>query len=707
MNHIFTKLILLLGIFLLAFSPSAAANPTVSISQGASKINLIKDDPSVDFSIRIVFESGTNNNNDLYNIRLEQAIQGDESGVALTPVGSDSWSSTTSREWEARARLQGAEAGNYRLISTVTLVLANGEEIIQRATTELIISVIDEEEPPTPIELGSLVSNPSVISMSQPTSAVFSIRVYGDVDQIGSAESIRLEEVDADGSLIEDLGILTDDGMLNSDLEGDGTYQRLVDISSSPEGNIYFRVSFYPDDDDETISSELHKVKVTRFPVGFEESDMDSLVDHEEGYEVFTNELLVDFMEGVAPERIEEIVSDEGGRIVGSVLELNIIQIKLSGQTSLESVQSAREELETYPEVNYAELNGLPMEMESFTPNDPDFPGQLNMKVIRAEDAWAVVPIIGDTKSIRVAVLDSGVDESHPDFQRGGRSRVYCPQDSDCVDTDGHGTHVAGIIAATGNNRRGVAGVSWFTQIVSIKVLHESGARGSLSQGVESISNAVNLGVPIMNMSFGSDYHSPAMENAVKRASSNGILVVAAAGNDNKFIFGSGNNNYYPCAYADVLCVGNSTNTDARYLGVGGFGGSNYGPPVDIAAPGVEVLSTIPGGGYTRYTGTSLSAPLVAGAAALLLSTVKSKWDIDEIESYLIRTGKSLDPRWQIGRTRLDLYETVFDPQQQLPSESSSGGGGSIDYTLLLLASVMLLITFLRRKVYLKGTRVA
>ena len=703
MNHIFTKLILSLGIFLLAFSLPAAANPTVSISQGASKINLIKDDPSVDFSIRVVFESGTNNNNDLYNIRLEQAIRGDESGVVLNLIGPNSWSATTSTEWRARARLQGAEVGNYRLISTVTLVLANGEEIIQRATTELIISVIDEEEPPTLIELGSLVSNPSVISMSQPTSAVFSIRVYGDVDQIGSAESIRLEEVNADGSLIEDLGILTDDGMLNSDLGGDGTYQRLVDISSSPEGNIYFRVSFYPDDDDEEIiSSELHKVKVTRFPVGFEESDMDSLVDNEEGYEVFTNELLVDFLEGVAPERIEEIVSDEGGRIVGSVLELNIIQIKLSGQTSLESVQSVREELETYPEVNYAELNGLPMEMDSFTPNDPDFPGQLNMKVIRAEDAWAVVPIIGDTKSIRVAVLDSGVDESHPDFQRGSRSRVYCPQDSDCVDTDGHGTHVAGIIAATGNNRRGVAGVSWFTQIVSIKVLPESGTRGSLSQVVEGISNAVNLGVPIMNMSLGSDYYSPAMENAVNRASSNGILVVAAAGNDNKFIFGSGNNNFYPCAFRDVLCVGNSTNTDARYLGVGGFGGSNYGPPVDIAAPGVEVLSTVPGGRYERYTGTSLSAPLVAGAAALLLSTVKSKWDINEIESYLIRAGKPLDPRWQIGRSRLDLYETVFDPQQQLPSESSSGGGGSIDYTLLLLASLMLLIAFLQRKVYVK-----
>jgi subtilisin family serine protease len=253
--------------------------------------------------------------------------------------------------------------------------------------------------------------------------------------------------------------------------------------------------------------------------------------------------------------------------------------------------------------------------------------GRIGADVVWGGSAGAVSVAPGRPAGagILVAVIDTGIDKTHPDLQAnlvGGRNYVracaFCaPVAANWNDDNGHGSHVAGTIGAL-DNGSGVIGVAPDLNLYAIKVLNSQG-NGSLSDVVAGIDHAVAVGARVINLSLGSGANDPALKAAVDRAAAAGILVVASAGNS-----GAGADTVgYPAKYESAFAVAATcgptvtsycTTLDAR----ASF--SSTGPSVDIAAPGDAVYSTYRSGGYATLSGTSMAAPHVAGAAALILS---------------------------------------------------------------------------------------
>ena len=255
---------------------------------------------------------------------------------------------------------------------------------------------------------------------------------------------------------------------------------------------------------------------------------------------------------------------------------------------------------------------------------------------IDAPQAWDLS--VG-RRDVLVGVIDSGLDREHPDLQANvwlnpgevagngldddGNGFVddvhgwdFFSNDADPADEDVHGTHCAGTIGAVGNNGTGVAGVCWQVSLVGIRFLGPGG--GTTSDAIESVHYATRLGVDLTSNSWGGGGYSLLLEQAIETAGADGILFVAAAGND-------GLNNdlmaHYPSNYptANIVAVASSTAYDQR----SSF--SSYGiQSVDLAAPGSGVFSTIPGAAYASLSGTSMATPHVAGALALAKSIAPS-----------------------------------------------------------------------------------
>jgi len=239
----------------------------------------------------------------------------------------------------------------------------------------------------------------------------------------------------------------------------------------------------------------------------------------------------------------------------------------------------------------------------------PQPPQQLPWGVDRIDAEWAWSTTRG--AGIKVAVIDTGIDQDHPDLVgniAGGvnfvrKGRVVDPNAWD--DDNGHGTHVAGIIAAA-DNTIGVVGVAPSAFLYGVKVLNKAGS-GYTSDIIAGIEWAVANGVDIANMSLGSNSDTQSLHDACDTAAGAGLLLVAAAGNDGKAVD-------YPGAYSSVIAVAATDANDA----VASW--SSPGPQVYIAAPGVSIKSTWKGGGYATISGTSMAAPHVAGTLALMLA---------------------------------------------------------------------------------------
>lgn len=251
------------------------------------------------------------------------------------------------------------------------------------------------------------------------------------------------------------------------------------------------------------------------------------------------------------------------------------------------------------------------------SPSDPVFPELWGLKNIGALQAWTA---IHETPKIVVAVIDTGVDYNHPDLKanmwtKSGRHGFdFYDDDDDPLDEENHGTHVAGTIAGVGNNGVGVVGVSWKTQIMAMRFMGPDGS-GTTSDAVKCIDWAVANGAHILCNSWAGPGSSQELVEAVARAERKGVLFVAAAGNTANVGNNNDNSPYYPAALpsANVITVGAIDQNNTR----GSF--SHYGQrTVDIGAPGVGILSTVRNGQYARFDGTSMAAPHVAGAAALV-----------------------------------------------------------------------------------------
>ncbi len=259
------------------------------------------------------------------------------------------------------------------------------------------------------------------------------------------------------------------------------------------------------------------------------------------------------------------------------------------------------------------------------------------LTAIRASEAWDVT--MGDPE-VKIAIIDTGVDMAHPDLAAnidpaGARNFVEPNQPPD--DDFGHGTHVAGIAAAVGDNSAGAAGVAYRAKIMPIRVLGVDGT-GDTWDTIAAIEFATQRGAAVINMSLGSSDGSEAEAEAIRRATEAGTVVVAAAGNE----AGDGNYLEYPASYPGVISVA-AVGPDHKRAAF-----SNYNSWVTIAAPGVDIFSTVPTRmspvePYAYLSGTSMAAPFVAGAAALLASQYPS-WTPAQITERLKRMSRELTP---------------------------------------------------------------
>jgi subtilisin family serine protease len=264
--------------------------------------------------------------------------------------------------------------------------------------------------------------------------------------------------------------------------------------------------------------------------------------------------------------------------------------------------------------------------------------------------------LVNKGTNVNVAVIDTGIDVTHPDLKANIVGGKNCSTGASYNDGNGHGTHVAGTIAAI-NNGMGVVGVAPEAKLWAVRVLNNSGSGtwSSVICGIDFVTSKASM-IKVANMSLGGSgvsdnncglSNSDALHKAICNSRNAGVTYVVAAGND-----GADASNFVPAAYNDaVITVSALADSDGQAGGLGAaasYGAddtfasfSNYGSAVDVAAPGVNILSTWTGGGYNTISGTSMATPHVTGAAALYVkSHPGSTWT--QIRDALIAAGEPL-----------------------------------------------------------------
>jgi subtilisin family serine protease len=387
---------------------------------------------------------------------------------------------------------------------------------------------------------------------------------------------------------------------------------------------------------------------------------------------------------------------DDSGFVVANELPLpglklgeslgadGLYEVYLDANTSPEQAVSA---FEASPNVTYAHPD-FDVQLSAL-PNDPSFSslwgfhntGQSGGAADADIDAVEAWDIRTDASSIVVAVIDTGIDYTHPDLvdnmwvnpgeiagdgvDNDGNGYIddiygydFINNDADPMDDHNHGTHVAGTIGAQGDNGIGVAGVAWDVQLMALKFLGASGG-GSSSGAIAAINYAAANGADIANNSWGGGGFSSSLQNAINNFVDGGGIFTAAAGNH------GGNNDdrpFYPANYNNVISVAASTRTDAK-AGFSGFGVNT----VDIAAPGAAILSTIPGNGYASFNGTSMATPVVSGAFAVLAAEYPEDTNQELIDRMMAAADPVLTEYTTYGR--LNLSAALGD--------GNDDGGGS------------------------------
>lgn len=334
------------------------------------------------------------------------------------------------------------------------------------------------------------------------------------------------------------------------------------------------------------------------------------------------DEVLVRFKNGATEEMITECLKQVNGEIISTIDEISVTVV----QIETVNVSNAVALISACPAVRYVEPNYL-AQMTDTIPSDANWGLQYGLINIRAPQGW---DLSRGSSNVTIAIVDTGVDLGHPDLSTkivGGYDFVN--NDAIAQDDNGHGTHVAGIAAASSNNGTGVAGVSWGARIMPVKVLNAAGG-GTFADVAAGITWSADNGAQIINLSVGGPSSSMVLQNAVNYASSDGVLIIAATGNTGS------NMVLYPAAYPNVIAVGATDSSN----NLAGF--SNFGPETDLVAPGVSIYSTTPGGAYGYRGGTSMATPFVAGLAAILCGIPGNS--ADTVRSIMESTALDLGP---------------------------------------------------------------
>lgn len=348
---------------------------------------------------------------------------------------------------------------------------------------------------------------------------------------------------------------------------------------------------------------------------------------------------------GLSDVEFDRALKVHGGKRAREIAAIGVHLVELPAAANERAVAMA---LAKNPHFESAELDLI---LEStFTPSDPYYPSQWHEPKVGAPSAWDITAGAGVT----VAILDSGVDASHPDLVANivPGWNVY-GNDGDTRDVFGHGTKVAGTVAASGNNAAGVAGVAFSSKIMPIRVSDSSGSATSsaLAQG---LAYAADHGARVANMSFRGLNCSSTIVAAAKYLRSKGGVAVGSAGNTGGLL-------NCPASEA-IVTVAATTSSDVR------ASYSSYGPFMSVAAPGSAIYTTVKGGTYGSVSGTSFSSPIAASVYALMIAA-NPALQPSELDSILFSTAKDLGSAgWDqyYGWGRIDAYAAVTKATQSM-----------------------------------------
>ena len=329
-------------------------------------------------------------------------------------------------------------------------------------------------------------------------------------------------------------------------------------------------------------------------------------------------------------ERLDVVLKSHGLKTADVILDGQILRLQ-GPPSEFGNESDLAQEIAATGAADFAEPDAMvPL---ARTPSDPNFSAQWHHRRIRSELAWDRTT---GSASVRAGLCDSGFDVNHPDLRQnmslpgydvttGGRDVAGHP----------HGTMTAGAMAARGGNGIGVTGAAWSTAIMPIKVSGSRDGSASYSSLARCIEISADWRARVINVSFGGLYASSTIDSAAAYARSRGALVVLAAGND------SANLNSYANS-SNYLMVAASDQSDR----LASF--SNWGRPIDIGAPGTSIYTTTPGGGYQAVDGTSFSAPIVAGVAALLFAA-NPNLSPSQVERILLSTASRVSAYFGYG----------------------------------------------------------
>ena len=384
------------------------------------------------------------------------------------------------------------------------------------------------------------------------------------------------------------------------------------------------------------------------------------------------------------------------GMWIDNEIQHRLFTVRLPN-ADLDAVPEALVFLSAHPELaEYAEPDGVGF--GAGTPNDASFAnqwgnhntGQSGGTADADVDAPEFWDIIESTPGIVVAVLDSGLNFTHPDLSGIGWTNPneiagdgidndasgkvddikgwdFVNNDNDPIDDHGHGSNVSGIIAANRNNNQGIAGMLSGVRILACKILN-SGNSGSTSNLISAVTYARQRGVPVMNLSLQNYPFNSSLNTEFNACQTAGILLSICAGNQ-------GVNNdttpNYPSSYtqSNIIAVGNHDRTDVRWSS------SNYGPTsVDLFAPGREILSPVLGTGYSYYTGTSQATPYVTAVCAAI-KYANPSWSAGEIKNSVLSSVVARPSYGGVCVTggRLNAVNSISHAFRQIPTQDSDG----------------------------------
>lgn len=356
-------------------------------------------------------------------------------------------------------------------------------------------------------------------------------------------------------------------------------------------------------------------------------------------------ELIVVYKESASDRAVQSVDGEAGARtkddlpaLHAKLIEFPEIESERSQDTRERDLRDAKAGIERNPAVKDVYYNYV--RTASFTPDDPKFKHQYGLKKPDFDDAW------NRTRGLhtRVAIVDSGADLKHPDLRKKAvAQRDFVNNDDTVEDLFGHGTHVAGIAAARTDNGTGVAGGCPYCRLIIAKALDKDGV-GYDSDIANAIMWSADQGAKAINLSLGNPAPDSILKQAIDYATSKGAVVIAAAGNN------EADGSDYPAAYGNVIAVAATGPNDGR------DNSYDHGDYIDVSAPGLDIISTVPGGGYAYYSGTSMATAHVTALAGLLAAQGRGP---KAIRHRIMRTTVDLgpagrDPYYGTGRIDAD-----------------------------------------------------